>query len=88
MTTHVGAPIKRKEDRRFVTGSGAFTDDLTLAGLAHAAVVRSPHAHARIRAIDTLAKYGLGTTITETDTEGRDVLIRVRREYRSLIADN
>lgn len=34
------------------------------------------------------AKYGLGTTITETDTEGNDVLIRVTREPRTLIVDN
>ena len=41
-----------------------------------------------LRALEFLAKYGLGTTITETDTEGNDVLIRVRREPRVLIADN
>lgn len=43
----------------------------------------------RIKALDMLAKYGLGTTITETDTEGNDILIRVRREHRPMnVVDN
>jgi carbon-monoxide dehydrogenase large subunit len=49
----VGAPLRRKEDHRFLTGASRFTDDVSLAGQVHAAVVRSPHAHARIRRIDT-----------------------------------
>ena len=77
MTTHVGAPIKRKEDRRFVTGSGAFTDDLTLAGLAHAAVVRSPHAHARIRAIDTTGARAVpGVLLVFTAADVKSEIVR------------
>ena len=49
----IGQSIKRKEDRRFLTGSGTFTDDVTLPGQAYACFLRSPHAHARIRSIDT-----------------------------------
>ena len=49
----IGAPRRRVEDRRLLTGGGRFTDDAAPAGAARAFVVRSPHAHARIRAIDT-----------------------------------
>jgi carbon-monoxide dehydrogenase large subunit len=51
----VGKPIKRREDPRLITGAGAFLDDIKLPGLTHAAVLRSPYAHARIVAIDTAA---------------------------------
>ena len=51
----IGAPRKRKEDPRFLRGAACFTDDLAPAGLLHAAVVRSPHAHAAVRRIDTAA---------------------------------
>ena len=45
----------RKEDQRFVRGQGLFVDDVRLPGMLYGAVLRSPHAHARILAIDTLA---------------------------------
>ncbi|MCC6473544.1 MAG: xanthine dehydrogenase family protein molybdopterin-binding subunit [Burkholderiales bacterium] len=48
----IGAPVRRKEDLRFLTGRGRYAADHDLPGMAHAAMVRSPHAHARIRAID------------------------------------
>jgi carbon-monoxide dehydrogenase large subunit len=47
----IGARIARKEDYRFLTGAGQYTDDITLANQAYAAFVRSPHAHAKIRRI-------------------------------------
>lgn len=47
-----GASVKRREDGRFITGQGQYTDDITFAGTAYAAFVRSPYAHARIRHID------------------------------------
>src|SRR5262245_25040251 len=49
----LGSSIKRREDPRFITGRGNYTDDVKLAGLTHAVFVRSPHANARIRSIDT-----------------------------------
>jgi aerobic carbon-monoxide dehydrogenase large subunit len=49
----LGASIKRREDPRFITGKGNYTDDLKLAGMTHAVFVRSPHANAKIRKIDT-----------------------------------
>jgi carbon-monoxide dehydrogenase large subunit len=48
-----GASVLRREDARFLTGRGRYTDDITIPGTTHAAFVRSPHAHARILAIDT-----------------------------------
>ena len=47
--------MPRVEDRAFLTGAGVFTADLSLPGQAHAIVVRSPHAHAELGAIDTAA---------------------------------
>jgi aerobic carbon-monoxide dehydrogenase large subunit len=49
----IGQPVRRKEDFRLVTGAGRYTVDVTAPGQAHAAMVRSPHAHARIVSIDT-----------------------------------
>src|ERR671930_1893208 len=47
-----GTSIKRREDPRFITGKGNYVDDVKLPGTTYAAFVRSPHGHARIRAID------------------------------------
>ena len=51
----IGDRPKRREDLRFLTGRGAFLDDLVFDNLTHAMVLRSPHAHARIAGIDTSA---------------------------------
>ena len=48
----IGQSIKRKEDARFLTGAGQYTDDVSLARQTHAYFLRSPHAHAKIRGID------------------------------------
>ena len=54
MTTDVlGAPVKRVEDPRFITGKGRYLDDIHLQGMTHMAILRSPYAHANIRGIDT-----------------------------------
>ncbi|HXF89350.1 MAG TPA: xanthine dehydrogenase family protein molybdopterin-binding subunit [Xanthobacteraceae bacterium] len=49
----VGQPLRRKEDRRLLTGRGRFSDDFALEGQLYAAMVRSPYPHARIVRIDT-----------------------------------
>jgi aerobic carbon-monoxide dehydrogenase large subunit len=49
----VGESIKRKEDGRFIRGRGTYVDDITLPGMLHMAILRSPVAHARIRSVDT-----------------------------------
>src|SRR6266571_1481125 len=68
-----GKSIKRREDPRFITGRGSYTDDLKLPGLTYAAFVRSPHAHARIRKIDTsaaLKRPGVVAVFTGKDMTG------------------
>ena len=55
----IGRNIPRREDRRFLTGTARYTDDLPIAGALHARFVRSPHAHARILRIDTEAARAL-----------------------------
>jgi carbon-monoxide dehydrogenase large subunit len=51
----VGRPRLRKEDAKLVTGQTTWTDNIQLPGLVHLAILRSPHAHARLRALDTSA---------------------------------
>src|SRR4029079_4828964 len=51
----IGAPTKRREDYRFLTGSGQYTDDINQLNQTYAVFLRSPHAHAKITAIDTTA---------------------------------
>ena len=56
MTTDVlGAPVRRVEDPRFITGHGRYLDDIKLPAMTHMAILRSPYAHAKIRSIDTSA---------------------------------
>jgi carbon-monoxide dehydrogenase large subunit len=69
-TNGIGHPAVRKEDARLVTGHGRFSDDVNLPGQAYAVMVRSPHAHARIRAIDAtaaLAMPGVLAVLTGAD---------------------
>jgi carbon-monoxide dehydrogenase large subunit len=50
--TAIGAAVRRKEDHRFITGKGQYTDDINRPGQAHAYFLRSPHAHATLKGID------------------------------------
>ena len=59
----IGKPLPRKEDERLVTGKGRFSDDFNLDGQVYAAIVRSPHPHARIVAIDTAAAKAMPGTL-------------------------
>src|SRR5215472_1565462 len=51
----IGASVVRKEDKRFITGKGRYVDDIKLVGMSFAHFVRSPHAHARVKSIDSSA---------------------------------
>jgi carbon-monoxide dehydrogenase large subunit len=67
---HIGRSVVRPQTARLVAGRGTFTDDVVVPRLAHAAFVRSPHAHARIVAIDTdeaRALPGVVAVVTGTD---------------------
>src|SRR3984957_1355731 len=66
----IGTRMLRKEDPRFLIGRGRFVDDISLPHMAHAAALRSPHAHARIKSIDktaALALPGVVAVITGED---------------------
>jgi aerobic carbon-monoxide dehydrogenase large subunit len=67
-----GSGIRRREDPRLLTGTARFTADFTLPGMAYAAILRSPHGHARIRGIDTSRAKGAPGVVavfTGADTE-------------------
>ncbi len=69
----IGQSIKRKEDARFLTGSGQYTDDITLPHQTYAVFVRSPHAHAKVRKVDTSrakAAPGVVAVFTGADLQG------------------
>ena len=53
--TGIGASVRRREDLRFITGKGQYTDDISRPGETRAMFVRSPHAHARIKRVDVAA---------------------------------
>ena len=66
----IGQPVPRKEDARFLTGRGRYLPDIVLPDMAFAAMVRSPHAHARIKAIETAraaAVHGVIAIFTGAD---------------------
>jgi carbon-monoxide dehydrogenase large subunit len=68
-----GSAIKRREDPRLVTGSATYTDDIKLPGLAHAAFLRSPYAHARITRVDvSQARKAPGVLAVYTGADIKD----------------
>src|SRR6202011_5404055 len=71
----LGQPVSRFEDPRLLRGGGRYVDDMVLPRMAYGHVLRSPHAHARIRSIDTAAAKAapgvLGVfTIEDLDADG------------------
>ena len=69
-TEGIGVPVKRVEDARFLLGQGRFVDDIRISGELHCAFVRSPHAHAVIRTIETAAALtmpGVAAVFTGAD---------------------
>jgi carbon-monoxide dehydrogenase large subunit len=80
--TFIGSPIERFEDLRFLRGEGQYVDDLSREGQWHAAIVRSPIAHGRIRAIDAakaLGMRGVRAVITAQDVPHPIPIIPFRR---------
>ncbi|HEV7807255.1 MAG TPA: xanthine dehydrogenase family protein molybdopterin-binding subunit [Solirubrobacteraceae bacterium] len=72
---HVGRSLRRKEDPRLITGRAQYVDDITIHGMLHMAVVRSPEAHARIVSIDTsAAREHPGIKAVYTGEDMRDLL--------------
>ncbi len=69
----VGTALRRKEDPRLLTGEARYVDDLVIPGAVHCAMVRSPHAHARITGIDptgALTVPGVRAVLTGQDLRG------------------
>src|SRR5204863_9491580 len=67
-----GKRIRRKEDPRLITGTATYVDDIKMPGMHHACIVRSPHAAARIRSINTqpaLGRPGVAAVFTGADVE-------------------
>ncbi|WP_406854028.1 xanthine dehydrogenase family protein molybdopterin-binding subunit [Alsobacter sp. KACC 23698] len=74
--TGIGAPVRRKEDYRFITGKGQYTDDINRQGQTYAAFVRSPHAHAALKGVDASAARampGVLAVLTGQDLEADKV---------------
>src|SRR3546814_16611544 len=72
----IGQSVTRIEDLRLLTGKGRYTDDVQLAGESHGFVLRSPYAHAAIRAIDTAAAKaapGVLAVLTGEDIAADDI---------------
>jgi aerobic carbon-monoxide dehydrogenase large subunit len=68
----IGQPVRRREDYRFLTGQGTYTDDINRPGQVHAYILRSPHANARITRLDTsaaAASPGIVAVFTGKDME-------------------
>lgn len=70
MNDGIGAPVRRKEDKKFLTGKGRYVDDIALSGALWAYIVRAPLAHAVIRGIEktaALAAPGVAAVLTGAD---------------------
>src|SRR6516162_5422051 len=81
----VGRPLKRREDARLLTGQGLYIADLSLPGMLHAVFVRSPVAHARIRAVDLAhAKQAPGVVFALSGIELAKILPPVSDTQLSL----
>src|SRR6202030_360481 len=73
-TSYVGRSLRRREDRKFLTGRGRYVDDIKLPGTLHLAILRSPHAHARITGIDlsaAKAAAGVRLAVDGADLDGK-----------------
>jgi aerobic carbon-monoxide dehydrogenase large subunit len=80
---YTGQSVKRFEDPRLLTGQGTFLDDIKLPGMLHAAVLRSPHAHAHITSIATAAARhvpGVVSVFTAAELAGVVEPVPTRRE--------
>src|SRR5205809_8144924 len=76
---YVGARTKRKEDPRLITGLSTYVDDVKLPGLLHVAIVRSIHAHARIKSVKVSSAQELpGVVAIVTGEENKGKLGSVR----------
>ncbi len=71
-STGIGQPVRRREDLRLLSGRGRYSDDINVPGQAYAVMLRSTHAHARIRSVDVAAAMAAAGVLTVLT--GRDML--------------
>ena len=74
LARYIGQPLRRAEDVKFVTGRGRYVDDISVPGMLHIAILRSPHAHAEIKDIDLSAARtapGVRTALAGSDLAGK-----------------
>ena len=86
MDGEIGQSRRRLEDARFLTGHGCYVDDITLPGLLHMGVARSPHAHAVIEAVDVSAARAVpGSGVTGSVSELGRFPVAVDERAKSLL---
>ncbi len=88
--SYVGAALSPRETKKLVLGRGSYIGDLTMPGLLHAAFVRSPHAHARIRRVDVDAargQPGIVAVLTGHDLARVTAPLRIAPADRGAVAD-
>src|SRR5262245_61594696 len=68
----ISSPVRRREDARFVTGHGRYTNDIDVPGQVHAAFVRSDHPHGTLKRIDTTIAASMPGVVAIFD--GEDLL--------------
>ena len=71
-STGIGQPVRRREDLRLLSGRGRYSDDTNVPGQAYAVMLRSTHAHARIRSVDVAAAMAAAGVLAVLT--GRDML--------------
>ena len=78
----IGQGVSRFEDPRLIQGGGRYTDDIKLPGMVHGVVLRSPHAHAKIKSLDTAAAKAAPGVLCRSH-RGRREGGRLRRSARA-----
>src|SRR5215471_7438188 len=71
---YVGQPLRRREDFRLLTGKGRYVDDIKVPGMLHLALLRSPHAHARVTRVELMAARaaaGVRVALSGADLAGK-----------------
>src|SRR6266571_1436991 len=80
----MGHSIKRKEDPRFIRGKGTYVDDVELPGMLYLDIVRSPHAHAKIKTIDIAKAMAVPGVLATSRYAAADGMAAVKVEYEPL----
>jgi carbon-monoxide dehydrogenase large subunit len=83
-TASLGRSVRRKEDRRLLTGHGRYVSDLELPRMRHVAFLRSPYGHARITGVDAAAARGAGYTVF-TGSDFAEVVLRAQSALPSYV---